>query len=215
MHMGIIEARNEARQNGTQWILNSFSSLQKEDLGKEEMPVAITAAMIHNAEKNRPIHEWPLAKVRNLKNWHPAGILVEEFMTTDLFTAQKDDLPELVSDMMDWQRIRFMPVEDEKGRLTGLISSRMLMRYFSGLSKLGEKPNNTIADLMIKNPITISPESTIFDAMYLFKEHGIGCLPVIKKEKLVGIITEGNFLGITKTLLKILEESEEGNNKDE
>ena len=208
-YMDVIESRNEVRQNGTYWVLNSYSSLQKEDLGKEEIPVAITAAMVHNSKKNIPVHEWDLAQVRDMKHWHPAGMLVEEFMTTDIFTVHKDDIPELVCDMMDWQRIRFIPVEDDKGRLIGLISSRMLMRYFNNMIKLGTKEAKTVNDLMISNPITISPESTIFDAMYLFKEHDIGCLPVIKKDKLVGIVTEGNFLGITKTLLKMLEEAED------
>ena len=207
-YLGVIEARNEKRQNGTHWVLNSYTSLQKEDLGKEEIPVAITAAMADNFKKKIPVHEWALAKVTDMKHWHPAGMLVEEFMTTDIFTVHKDDIPELVSDMMDWQRIRFIPVEDDKGRLIGLISSRMLMRYFNNMVKLGTKEAKTVNDLMIKNPITIAPESTIFDAMYLFKEHDIGCLPVIKKDKLVGIVTEGNFLGITKTLLKMLEEAD-------
>ena len=207
-YLGVIEERNEVRQNGTSWIINSYSSLMKEDLGREEMPIAITASMIHNAKKEMPVHEWPLAKVRNIKQWHPAGILVEEFMTTDLFTVHKDDIPELVADMMDWQRIRYMPVEDEEGRLIGLISSRMLMRHFSGQIKLGLKESKKVEDLMIKNPISISPESTIFDAIYLFKEHEIGCLPVVKSDKLVGIVTEGNFMGITKTLLKVLEETD-------
>ncbi len=207
-YLGVIEERNKKKQNGTTWILNSFETLVKEDLGREEIPVAITSAMIKHSHDDIPVHKWPLARIRNLKSWHPAAILVEEFMTTDLFTVEKDDIPELVADMMDWQRIRFMPVEDDRGRLIGLISSRMLMRYFSGMVKGEQEEQKTVADLMITNPITISPESTIFDAMYLFREHKIGCLPVVKKGKLVGIITEGNFMGITKTLLKVLERTD-------
>lgn len=207
-YLEVIEERNEIKKNGSSWILNSYSNLMKEDLGREEMPVAITAGMLQNSKLELPVHKWPLAKIRNMKSWHPASILVEEFMTTDLFTVHKDDIPELVADMMDWQKIRYMPVEDEKGKLIGLISSRMLMRYFSNKVKLDDKEIKTVDGLMITNPITISPESTIFDAMYLFKEHSIGCLPVVKRGNLVGIVTEGNFMGITKTLLKVLEETD-------
>ena len=57
---------------------------------------------------------------------------------------------------------------------------------------------------MIKNPVTIKPENTIFDAMNLMREHSVGCLPVVNKGKLIGIVTEGNFLQITGTLLRVI-----------
>ncbi|MDH5400711.1 MAG: CBS domain-containing protein, partial [Cyclobacteriaceae bacterium] len=205
-YIGVIEARNETRKNGSSWILRSFAALAREDVGREEIPIAITASMASNNKKGLPVHQWPDAGLRDIQHWHPRGILVEEFMTTDLFTVHRDDIPELVADMMDWQRIRYTPVEDNKGRLIGLVSSRMLLRYFTSQSKLNHKEPKTVRELMIENPITISPESTIFDAMYLFNKHKIGCLPVVKNNNLVGIITEGNFLGITRTLLKVLED---------
>ncbi len=212
-YLGVIEERAAVRQNGAQWILNSYSSLIKEDMGREEIPVALTANMQRLQEKGIPVHQWPLAEIREIKQWHPAGILVEEFMTCDLFTVQQDDLPELVADMMDWQKIRFTPVEDKKGRLVGLVSSRILMRYFNELNKSKHKETKKVKDLMIQQPITISPDSTVFDAMYLFREHNIGCLPVVKDDKLIGIVTEGNFLGITKTLLKVIEEGDKTKNE--
>lgn len=80
------------------------------------------------------------------------------------------------------------------------------MRYFCSQHKLDIRENKTVDELMIKDPVTISPESTIFDAMNLLRENQIGCLPVVKNGKLVGIVTEANFLGITASLLKILNE---------
>ena len=112
----------------------------------------------------------------------------------------------LVADIMDWNHIRFCPVESEKGKLIGLVSMRMINRYYNqNQGKTDAKV--TVQDLMIKKPITISPESTIVEAMNLMREHHIGCLPVIKKDRLVGIVTEGNFLNITATLLKIMNQS--------
>ena len=57
---------------------------------------------------------------------------------------------------------------------------------------------------MIKKPITISPEATINEANDLMKTKKIGCLPVVKNDQLVGIITEGNFLNITDSLLGMI-----------
>ncbi|MDH5602780.1 MAG: glutamate-cysteine ligase family protein, partial [Cyclobacteriaceae bacterium] len=103
-YLDVIKERNETRQNGTHWILNSYASLVQEDIGKEEIPLAITAGMISNMKGGNPVHQWPLAILRDIRNWRPSGILVEEFMTTDLFTVNKEDIPELVADMMDWQK---------------------------------------------------------------------------------------------------------------
>ncbi len=204
-YLSVIEERNENSQNGTTWILKSFSKLAK-DANKEEISLAITACMLKYQKQGIPVHKWDLATIEDIIKWHPSSILVEEFMTTDLFTVNKKDILELVADMMDWQKIRFTPVEDEKGKLIGLVSMRMIMRHLN--KNRAETPGTTtVQDIMIKEPLSISPESTIFDAMNLMREKGIGCLPVVKKDRLVGIVTEGNFLNITATLLKIINKS--------
>jgi CBS domain-containing protein len=142
--------------------------------------------------------------MKDIAEYEPSAILVEEFMTTDLFTVNKDDLPDLSADIMDWQRIRYIPVEDMKGSLIGLISSRMLLRHFLLEKRNGTDSKTLIEDLMIKNPITISPQATINEALEIMTTKQIGCLPVVNKGNLVGIITEANFLNITASLMKRL-----------
>ncbi len=205
-YLAVIEERNKAQQNGTAWLLNSFSKLSKEHKTKEEIMITLSSSMVENQKKGIPVHQWKEASMNDIDNWHPSKILVEEFMTTDIFTVHKDDIPELVADIMDWQKIRYTPVEDEKGKLTGLITSRILLRYFCTKHKLGEEKEKTVNDLMIKNPITISPSATIIEAMNLMREKSIGCLPVVNNGKLVGVVSEGNFINITGSLLNILKE---------
>lgn len=202
-YLSIIEERNESGQNGTTWILDSFQILSK-DTVKEEVSIAITAAMIKNQHTGKPVHTWELANIKDIPLAHTNALLVEEFMTTDIFTVRKEDIPELVADIMDWKKIRYMPVEDAKGKLTGLISSRILLRHFAHQKKLDLKESKTVNELMVKKPFTISPDATIFDAMNILREKKIGCLPVVKNNKLVGVVTEGNFLNITASLLKII-----------
>lgn len=205
-YLSVIEERNERQKNGTTWMLNSFSTLTKQKKTKEEVLLAISSAMLENQRNGKPVHEWEEAKLDDIQKWHPSKILVEEFMTTDIFTVHEDDIPELVADIMDWQKIRYTPVEDEKGKLRGLVTSRTLLRYFCKKNKLGEKQEKTVSDLMIKDPITISPDAIIVEAMNLMREKNIGCLPVVKNGKLVGVVTEGNFINITGSLLNILKE---------
>ena len=56
-------------------------------------------------------------------------------MTTDIFTVQPDDPIELVADLMSWERIRHVPVEDGRGQLVGLVTYRAVMRHLAERAK--------------------------------------------------------------------------------
>jgi CBS domain-containing protein len=129
-------------------------------------------------------------------------------MSTDLFTVQRDDLVELVAEIMDWRRIRYMPVENNKGELIGLVSSRILLRHFAQMHGAEQQTLTCVKDVMIEKPITVTPESTILEAMNKMREHRIGCLPVVKGKDLVGIITEMDFMRITSRLLERMDHGE-------
>ena len=202
-YLAIIEARNETRLNGSNWILSSFSKLAKE-ASREEISIALTSAMVSNQKKEIPVHKWPLADMNDISNWVPSNLIVEEFMDTDLFTVHKDDIVELVADMMDWQKLRYVLVEDGKGQLTGLVSSGILLRHFRQKIENKEDMSTVVEDIMLKDPLTIGPDASITRAMEMMKNNRIGCLPVIKNRKLVGVITEKNFRHIAATLLNIL-----------
>jgi CBS domain-containing protein/gamma-glutamylcysteine synthetase len=205
-YLGIVQQRVESGHTGSRWMLDSFASLIKQST-KDEATAAMTASMLRHQMQDMPIHKWPLASLEDLETWHPSTLLVEEFMTTDLFTVQKDDIVELVAEMIDWQRIRFVPVEDKEGRLTGLMTSRLLLRYYNRMVANGAFKSTEVKDVMIQQPITIKPDASILDAMALMEKNRIGCLPVVANERLVGMITEANFLTITKRLFQRLSAS--------
>ncbi|MCB0618173.1 MAG: CBS domain-containing protein, partial [Saprospiraceae bacterium] len=65
-----------------------------------------------------------------------------------------------------------------------LITSRLLLRYFTRKNSLNGKELGTVKDIMIANPITVSPKATIVEALHIMRENKIGCLPVVKDEEL-------------------------------
>lgn len=198
-YIGIIEDRNQSGLTGSHWITDSYTDLMKSGT-RDEVLTALVASTFKRQRKNIPVHKWDLATFKDIGNWEIASLIVEEFMTTDLFTVQKSDIIEFVADLMDWRRIRYLPVEDDKGKLTGLITSRILLRHcVKSAASPGKKPVS-VGDIMIKEPITVQPEASISEAMNMMEKNLIGCLPVVKNGKLVGIITEQNFLGITRRL---------------
>jgi CBS domain-containing protein/gamma-glutamylcysteine synthetase len=203
-YLGIIEERAKAHKTGARWALRSFTAL-KNEVTNDEAVSCLTAVMIKNQKQNKPVHTWKDTTISDLDDWHPSKLKVEEFMATDLFTVQREDLIKLVAEIMNWRRIRYMPVENPKGELVGLVSSRMLLRHFARLNKLNTDDLTTVKDLMIEKPITVNPDTTIMDAMKMMQDNKIGCLPVVKGKELVGIITEMDFLRITSRLMERVE----------
>lgn len=204
-YLGVIEARAKAKQNGARWLLKSFTQLNTE-VNQDEGLTVITSAMIKNQMTEKPVHTWEIPTAKDLKAYRPVGLRVEEFMETDLFTVQEDDLLEMVANLMEWRKLRYVPVEDGKGNLCGLITTRKLLRYYTRR----ERPDSPeagfvkVKDIMIPNPQTIDPSNTIKEAMHVMRGEKIGCLPVIKNQELVGIITEMDFLRVSGRLLERL-----------
>lgn len=202
-YLDVIAERVESGKTGAQWMLNSYSLLSKQTK-KDEILATLTASIVRNQNTNLPVHKWEPATVQDIPNWEPSTMLIEEFMTTDLFTVRKDDIIELVAEMMDWQRIRYILVEDKNGKLVGLVTSRQMMKHYGNKVHKNKELPATVKSIMIQDPLTISTEATVIDAMVLMDKYQIGCLPVVKDGKLVGVITEQNFLNITSRLIKRL-----------
>ena len=203
-YLGIIEGRCDKQMNGARWMLRTYTKLMQETTADEALTV-MTAAIVKNQEASMPVHTWELPKLQDLAEYRPSKMKVEEFMQTDLFTVQKDDIIGLVAEIMDWRKIRYMPVEDSKGNLVGLMTSRLILRHFTRNNALSDAPSQHVKDIMISKPITITPDTPIIEALDKMRKNKIGCLPVVKKKELVGIITEMDFLRITGRLLERLE----------
>tara|TARA_B110000483_G_scaffold238820_1_gene316146 strand:- start:5552 stop:7465 length:1914 start_codon:yes stop_codon:yes gene_type:complete len=199
-YLGIIEARVQKVRTGSYWQLKSFNKLIK-SATKEEVLAAITASTIQNQKHNIPVHNWKLAELDDNKDWKPSEVFVEEFMTTKVFTAKQEDIVELVSEMMDWQKIRYVAVENKKGKLVGLATSRMMLRAYMKHIHQKEKLPLSVGEVMIKDPMTIHPGAKFTEAMDIMTKYQFGCLPVVDdKNNLVGMVTEANFLVISKNL---------------
>ena len=185
---------------GARWMLRAFTKLH-ENTNTDEALSVLTATMIQNQQSNKPVHEWELPSMSDLKMYRPSHLKVSEFMLTDLTTVQKDDIVDLVAELMDWNTIRYTPVEDTKGKLVGLVTARLLLRHYIRCKQNNSKKTTLVSDIMIDKPITVTQETNIMDAMRLMKEHKIGCLPVVNGDELVGLISETEFLRITARLL--------------
>ena len=201
-YLGIVEARVRSRRTGAQWQLDSLARLRGRGTRSERL-AALVAATVARQKEGAPGHTWAPAEIADVaRPGRMQSTKVEHYMTTDLFTVHEDELVEFVAVLMDWQRIRHVLVEDNQHRLVGLVSHRNLLRY---LAEHGggqaDREGTSVKDIMVRDPITVAPETKTVDAIALMREHKIGSLPVVREGQLVGIITERDFIHIASQLL--------------
>ena len=201
-YLGILHDRVESGQTGAQWMFDSASKMEGSRRTVDERMRALTAATIQRQATTRPVHTWDLARDDEVSDWRPSYETVGQFMTTDLFTLRPSDIVDLAANVMDWERIRHVPVEDDTGRLVGLISDRNLLRLLArGYGKGGQGPV-LIKDVMKPDPVTVKPSTPTLEAIQVMRDKKVGSLPVVQDGKLVGIITERDLIDVAAQLLE-------------
>jgi CBS domain-containing protein len=120
-------------------------------------------------------------------------------MSKKLFTVFEEDLIDLVPNIMKWNQIRHMLVENRQGELVGLVTLGRLGKYYA--ENKDQAPVN-VKEVMVKNVITVNPDTKTLQAIRLMQKHRIGCLPVLNQDqKLVGVVTEKDLLQVAASYL--------------
>ncbi len=126
---------------------------------------------------------------------------VQDLMSERVFTVLSSDRLVSVRDLMERHAIRHVPVVDPEGRLVGLVSHRDLLRY--SLVEQADVPSGVadevlermeVAEVMTPDPVTVAPETELHRAAAVMVHRKFGCLPVVAKGRLVGILTESDFV---------------------
>ena len=127
--------------------------------------------------------------------------IVADLMNPEVRTLDRNDSLRLAEDVLRLEHIRHMPVVDDDGVLVGILSQRDLFR--SALARAlgyGEHAQDAlmgrllVKDVMTNDPTTIGPKATLTEAAQTMLEAKIGSLPVVEGERLVGILTEADFV---------------------
>ncbi len=200
-YLGVIEARSTSGVTGARWLLDSLAGM-KERGTKAERLSALTAATLARQTEGKPVHTWAPARLEEAGGWKKNYLRVEQYMSCDLFTVHPDEVIDLVASLMDWRNIRHVPVEDENHRLVGLVSYRSLVRVLARDIPHDKDHPLAVEAIMLKDPITVTPETSTIDAIALMRREKVACLPVVKDDRLVGIITERDYVHIAGQLLE-------------
>lgn len=137
---------------------------------------------------------------------------LDVLMTTDLITISPEATLADARKLMKEHRIRHLPVVEGDRQLVGLLTQSDVLAATD--SSLRDPENRMhaaevrVSDVMITKIATIDSKASLRRAALFLESHRIGCLPVVTGERLVGIITDTDFVGIAINLLEQIEEME-------
>ena len=204
-YLGVIESRVRKPQTGASWILKAISGPDF-DHHRGPMLARITATMGERQLDNSPVHTWPPFDASARFTDRRQVARVGQYMTTDLFTVHENDVVDLVTNLMDWKHIRHIPVEDDHHALVGMVTHRDLLHH---LRRMGpgrpdgeEAKSIAVSEIMSREPIFVTPETTTIEAIGLMQARQISCLPVVEQGRLVGIVTEHDIIQIAAPILE-------------
>ncbi|GAU07850.1 CBS domain-containing protein [Desulfoplanes formicivorans] len=137
---------------------------------------------------------------------------VKDVMSTEIITLKPEDTLKTARGIMHLARIRHVPIVDHEKRFCGLITHRdILLATVSKLAGIDRETQQEIdagipiKEVMRKDAQWISEETDITRAAEILLKNKYGCLPVVRKEHLVGIITEADFIMLAIQLLNTRE----------
>ncbi len=139
-------------------------------------------------------------------------LTIDTIMTTDLITVPPSASLAEARELMHDHRIHHLPVVDENDGLVGLLTLTDVLAATD--SRLRAKDSRMhakdicINEVMTTDIATVDEGASLRQGALFLEKHKIGCLPVMNGDKLTGIITDTDFVGVAINLLEQLEETE-------
>ena len=128
-------------------------------------------------------------------------LLVRDLMTSKVVTLHQDASLDELLDLLNTEHIRHVPVVDGGGELVGLATHRDIVRVNT---EAGEDLPVSVSDdvatrrgvseVMTSGVLTVEPETSVDYAADVMLDNKLGCLPVVENKRLVGILTEADFV---------------------
>ena len=126
---------------------------------------------------------------------------VSDLMSTEVVTIGRNETLKSAEAQMGSSQVRHLPVIDSDGKLCGILSARdlfrgALLRALGYGSRAEELMLNTtvVKEAMVESPHVVAPTTPLDAAAQMLLDNKIGCLPVVSDGKLVGILSEGDFV---------------------
>jgi CBS domain-containing membrane protein len=135
--------------------------------------------------------------------------LVRDLMTPVVEVLSVGDTLATAREQIERGHIRHLPVVDGDNRLVGLLTHRNILKAWLSHGRPDLEEPGAVARqvpvemVMERDVLTVDEETTAARAAALLEEYKFGCLPVVDAHhRVVGIITEADFVDLARTYLE-------------
>ena len=141
-------------------------------------------------------------------------ITISEFMTSEPYTLRESDSLNDARIIMTEKHIRHIPITDDDNHLLGLVTQRDVLAataptMMPHVDAVSYEADVRLSDIMIRDVSVIHKSDSLRRAALYIQSRKYGCLPVVSDDRLVGIITDSDFIDIAINLLEQAEIMEE------
>ena len=137
---------------------------------------------------------------------------VADLMTPRPVTLRENETLGTARERMERMRIRHLPIVGRDGRFLGLLTHRDILSFT--ISKLADIDDAAqaeidagivVSEVMRRDVAVASPGVGVRQAAQIMLDNKFGCLPVLDDDKVVGILTEADFLKLAIGLMDELD----------
>ena len=165
-------------------IIDAMALLQ--DYGLKGIAVADEQGNVIGVIDPRYVFNEVALLTAGLKKGFTEKVRVEEFMKSPITVTDTTKVADTLKTMVE-KNIGFLPViSAETGKLVGVLSEKDLLAVLCCEPQNAEKP---VSEFMIKDVITVTPESTLKETLEKFIDHKIRHLPVVRDSRVVGVVS--------------------------
>jgi CBS-domain-containing membrane protein len=138
--------------------------------------------------------------------------LAKDIMTTNVVTLDESEQLDQLGEALKSFRFRHMPVV-QGDRLVGMTTQRDLLRI-SASSLIPHRSQQDaflqqrfrVRDIMTEEVQSARPDTPLTELAERMRSGNLGCVPIVdSQQRVVGIVTEADFVKLAQTLLKLLD----------
>ena len=140
---------------------------------------------------------------------------VRSIMSDDILTLGIENTLSDARIMMVENNIRHIPIVDDEQVLMGLVSQRDVLSLeestlfdINVISRLDHEQHVKIDDFYRRDVVTINAHVSVHNAALTIQKYKIGCLPILSGDKLIGLVTDSDFVNVAINLIEVLSSRE-------
>ncbi len=140
-------------------------------------------------------------------------ITVKDLMSDELYTLKSTNTIHQAKELMLKNRIRHIPIIDDDGKFMGLLTKQVILAVsVSALADIDTQERDEleshvpISEVMITDVVVAEENTNLSKAAKFLLEQKHGCLPIFKDGKIIGILTESDFVRLAFYLMQKMDE---------